>query len=113
MLNVVVLMGRLVADVKTTQLKDHTVAEFRLAVEEGKNADGTSKAIFLDCKAFDSKATQFIHKGDKVVVNGRITVRSYQDKNGNKLSVSEIIANSIEFAEVKKPVEAKSEETPF
>lgn len=103
MLNVVAIMGRLVADPQLRQTTTgKNVASFRIACDRGrKDANGQSQADFLDIVAWDRSAEfvcRYFQKGSLIVVDGRLQSRQYQDKNGNTRNAVEIVANNIHFA---------------
>lgn len=103
MLNVVALMGRLVAD---PQLRQNTtgknVASFRIAVDRGrKDANGHNQADFFDIVAWDKSAEficRYFQKGSMIAVEGRLQSRNYQDKSGNNRNAVEVVVNNVSFA---------------
>ncbi|MGN0974595.1 MAG: single-stranded DNA-binding protein [Gemmiger sp.] len=103
MLNVVAIMGRLVADPQMRQTQTgKNVASFRIACDRGrKDANGQSQADFFDVVAWDRSAEfvcRYFQKGSLIVVDGRLQSRQYQDKNGNNRTAIEIVAGNINFA---------------
>ena len=103
MLNVVAIMGRLVADPTMRQTTTgKNVASFRVAVDRGRrDPNGQSQADFFDVVAWDRSAEfvcKYFQKGSLIVIDGRLQSRQYQDKNGNNRTAIEIIANNINFA---------------
>lgn len=102
MLNLVSIMGRLVADpeIKTFQKGDgeKLLAIYRLAVERDYK-DGDSRPVdYIYCKAWGRRASfaeKYYHKGDLVVVTGRLTTESYKREGGEKTE----IFTSIQVAE--------------
>lgn len=113
MLNVTVLMGRLVADpeLRHTQ-SDIAVTSFTIAVDRSYQKAGTDRqADFIDIVAWRSTAEfvcKYFSKGQLVAVQGSIQTRSYQDKDGNKRKVFEIVADEVHFAEKKKEQQSSS-----
>lgn len=106
-MNKVLLMGRIVRDpeIRTTQTQV-PVATFTLAVDRRfKNASGEKQADFIPIVAWRQQA-EFAHnyfkKGSKMIVIGSIQTRTYDDKEGRKVYVTEVVADEIEFAESKK-----------
>jgi single-strand DNA-binding protein len=101
-MNKVCLMGRLCADVElrsTTTGK--SVCGFALAVDRrGKDA-GTD---FVDCAAWE-KTAEFISrhfpKGSRIAITGRLQTRNYEDKNGSKRKVTEVVVEEVFFCESK------------
>lgn len=100
-LNVVVLMGRMVADpeLKRTQ-SGVSVSSFRVAVERSFSKE-ERKADFIDVVAWKGTAEfvcKYFHKGSLIAVNGSLQTRNYEDKNGNKRTAYEVVANEVYFA---------------
>ena len=111
--NKVILIGRLVrdAEVKYTQ-SGTTVAQLTLAVDRPVAKGEQKEADFIACIAFGKLAEtigNYTQKGSKIMVEGRLQVRSYENKEGKKVYVSEVIMNGMEFLESK----AKSEQSGF
>ena len=111
-------IGRIVKDIELKQTPNGTyVAEFTLAVNRNfKNAEGNYEADFIDCVAFKQAAEtirKYVHKGDKFGVEGRIQVRSYTNKEGNKRYVTEVVVEQFEFVEPKKSVDVAPEEPNY
>ena len=97
-LNRIDLMGRLARDpeIRYTQ-KETPVASFSIAVDrDGKDAG----VDFIDIVAWSGTATfaqNYFHKGDPIVVSGRLQMRSWEDKNGNKRVSAEVVAERLYF----------------
>lgn len=107
MLNVAVLMGRLVADPELRHTaNDVSVTSFRLAVDRSYVKSGTERqADFIDIVAWRSTADfvcKYFRKGQLVAVQGSIQSRSYTDKDGNKRTAVEVVADNVHFAESKR-----------
>ncbi len=105
-MNHITLLGRLVKDpeIKYTA-SEKCVAQFTLAVDRPfKNADGTKDADFIPVVVWN-RAAELIGnscvKGHRLLVEGRLQIRSYQAKDGTKKYITEVIANSVEFIERK------------
>lgn len=102
MLNTVVLMGRLTAapELKTTP-RGTNVTAFTLAVDRRyQSQNGEKKTDFINCVAWRSTAdfiTKYFNKGDLIAVTGEIQTRNYEDKNKNKRTAVEVIANEASF----------------
>lgn len=102
MLNVVAIMGRLVADPQLRQTTTgKNVASFRIACDRGRrDPNGQNQADFLDVVAWDRTAEfvcRYFQKGSMIAVDGRLQSRSYQDKNGNNRQAVEIVASNVNF----------------
>ena len=112
-LNNVVLVGRLTKDPELRNLdKDLTTASFSLAVDNpGKNSQDKT-ASFIPCTAWNGTAEnlcKYCSKGSLIAIEGRLSQRSYTDKQGNIRSVVEVVANAIHFLDTKKAVNEDDE----
>lgn len=99
-------MGRLVADPEMRQTtSDSMIASYRIAVDRQFKSEGQPEADFLPCVVFGKGAEfaqNYLRKGTKIAVEGRIQTRSYDDKDGKKVYVTEIIVEHQEFCESKR-----------
>ena len=106
MLNVVALMGRLVADPELRHTPQGvSVTTFTIAVDRSFVRQGEQRqADFIDIVCWRSSAEfvcKYFQKGSLIAVNGSIQTRTYQDKNGNNRTAIEIVANNVNFAAPK------------
>lgn len=106
MLNVVAIMGRLVADPELrTTTQGTNVCTFRIACERSYTPKGQQRqADFVDIVAWGKTAEficKFFQKGSMIAIDGSIQTRQYQDKQGNKRTAVEVLANNISFAGAK------------
>lgn len=106
MLNVVAIMGRLVADPELRTTKQGTnVCTFRIACERSYSKPGEQRqADFVDIVAWGKTAEficKFFQRGSMIAVEGSLQTRNYQDKQGNKRTAVEVVANNISFAGAK------------
>ena len=107
MLNHIVLMGRLVRDPELRRTGSGTaVASFSLAVDRDfAPKDGTERETdFIDIVAWRSTAefvSKYFTKGRMAVVSGRLQIRSWQDKEGNKRRSAEVVADNVYFGDSK------------
>lgn len=107
MLNVVAIMGRLVADpeLRTTPA-GHSVCSFRIACDRSYVQQGQERqADFIDIVAWRQQAdfvSKYFRKGSMIAVEGSLQTRQYQDKNGNNRIAVEVVANNISFAGAKR-----------
>ena len=107
MLNKVILMGRLVKDPELRHTQSGTaVTSFRLAVDRDiKRAGDEQTADFIDIVCWDKRAefaSRYFTKGKLVAVSGRLQQRNWTDKDNNKRTVIEVIAEELHFAESKR-----------
>lgn len=106
MLNVVAIMGRLVADPELrTTTQGHSVCSFRIACDRSYVQQGQERqADFIDIVAWRHQAdfvSKYFQKGSMIAVEGSLQTRNYQDKNGNNRTAVEVVANNISFAGAK------------
>lgn len=106
-LNRVVLQGRFTADPELRHTQNGVaVATFRLAVSRDfKDKDGEKKADFISVVCWRGTAefvSRFFHKGSLAVVEGRLQVRDYTDRDGNRRFATEVIADNVYFSESRK-----------
>lgn len=106
MLNVVAIMGRLVADpeLRTTQ-QGTNVCTFRIACERSYTPKGQQRqADFVDIVACGKTAEficKFFQKGSMIAIDGSIQTRHYHGKDGSNRTAVEVVANNISFAGAK------------
>lgn len=103
MLNVIAIMGRLVADPQLRQTQQGTsVASFRIACDRNRaDQNGQRQADFFDVTAWRGTAEfvcKYFQKGSLIAIEGQLQSRQYQDKNGNNRTAIEIVANNVNFA---------------
>ena len=106
-MNKVVLMGRLTRDpeVRYTQGNNTAVCSFSLAVNRRFKQEGQPDADFINVVAWAKTAefvSKYFTKGQQVAVVGRIQTRNYDDKDGKKIFVTEVVAEEVYFADSKK-----------
>ena len=117
MLNVVALMGRLVADPELRHTPQGvSVTTFTIAVDRSFVRQGEQRqADFIDIVCWRSSAEfvcKYFQKGSLIAVNGSIQTRTYQDKNGNNRKAFEIVADNVHFAGSKTGSYAPRQEVP-
>ena len=108
MLNKIILMGRLTRDPELRRTGSGTaVAFFSLAVDRDfKTQDGDRETDFIDIVAWRSTAefvSKYFTKGRMAVLEGRMQVRDWTDKDGNKRRSTEVVAENIYFGDSKCP----------
>ena len=102
MINCAVLMGRLVADPELrTTTSGISVTSFRIAVDRSFVRQGEERqADFIDIVAWRQTAefvSRYFRKGSMIAVQGSIQTRSYEDKQGNKRTAVEVVADNVSF----------------
>lgn len=107
MLNVVAIMGRLVADPELrTTTQGNSVCSFRIACDRSYVQQGQERqADFIDIVAWRQQAdfvSRYFQRGSLIAIEGSLQTRQYQDKQGNKRTAVEVVANNISFAGAKR-----------
>lgn len=104
-MNKVIMMGRLTRDAEVRYTSDSkAIANFSIAVDRRFKREGDPDADFFNCSAFGKTAEfieKYLHKGSKVVLDGRLQNDSYTNKDGQKVTATKILIDTIEFAESK------------
>lgn len=106
-MNKVVIMGRLTRDPEIKYLTDNrAVPRYTMAVDRRFKKEGDEQtADFISCVSFGN-TTNFLEKygrrGTKFIAEGRIKTGSYTNKEGNKVYTTDVVVDSLEFAESKK-----------
>ena len=106
-MNKVILIGRLTKDPELRRTPtDVSVVQFTIAVNRPfQQQNGERQADFINCVAWRNQAenlAKYIKKGGQIAVEGSIQTRSYDDPNGVRRFVTEVIASQITFLESKK-----------
>ena len=106
MMNRVVLVGRLTRDPDLRYTPNGVaVSNFTIACNRSfKTKDGEQEADFINCVAWRKTAESLANyqkKGNMIGVDGRLQSRTYDDKDGKKVFVTEVLAESIQFLESK------------
>lgn len=109
MLNKIILMGRLTRDPEKRKTQSGTsVASFSLAVDRDfKDQSGERETDFIDIVVWRGLADmvcKYFSKGRMMVVEGRLQIRDWTDKDGGKRRSAEVIAENVYFADSKKAV---------
>lgn len=108
MLNHAIIMGRMTRDPELRRTDSGIpVTSFSIACDRdfSNKETGERETDFIDCVAWRSTAefvSKYFAKGVMIVVSGRIQMRNYTDKEGNKRRVTEIVADNVYFGEGKK-----------
>lgn len=107
MLNHITLMGRLTTDPELRRTATGTaVASFSIACERDFASSGTEKETdFINIVAWRNTAefvSKYFSKGRMAIISGRLQMRSFTDKNGNKRVAAEVVAESIYFGDSKR-----------
>ena len=101
-MNNISLMGRLTRDIeiKFTATSNKAFANFTLAVNRKYKKDGQQEADFISCTVWDKTAevmAKHCTKGTQIAVNGRLQTRNYEDKDGKKVFITEVVIQDFYF----------------
>jgi single-strand DNA-binding protein len=116
-MNKSILMGRLTKtpELRTTQ-SGVSVASFTVAVNRRfKNQEGGHDADFINCIAWRNQADvicRFFGKGDMIGIVGSIQTRNYDNKEGQKVYVTEVVVEEVHFCGGKKEAEPRHNDMP-
>ena len=108
MLNHITIMGRLVRDPELRRTGSGiAVASFTVAVDRdfGGRDGGEKETDFIDCVAWRQTGefvSRYFTKGRMIVVSGRLQIRSWNDKDGNKRRTAEVVADNCYFGDSKR-----------
>lgn len=113
MINSVTLVGRMTKDCDLRYTPNgKAVGNFTLAVNRSfKNAQGENEADFIICQTWGKQAenlANYMKKGSQVGVVGRIATRSYENSEGKRVFMTEVVADQVAFLESKKSNNASS-----
>ncbi len=114
MLNHITIMGRLTADPQLRRTGSGVaVASFTLAVDRdfADKQTGEKETDFIDCvtwRQLGEFVSKYFSKGKMAVASGRLQIRSWTDKDGNKRRSAEVVADSVYFADSNKDTPNRS-----
>lgn len=105
-MNITMLVGRLTKDSKLRFTENEKkVGNFTLAINRDyKNTNGEYEADFINCVVFGEQAeklNKYTQKGDLIGVQGRLQTRNYEDKEGKKHYITEVLVNKVQFLSTK------------
>lgn len=106
MLNHITIMGRLTKDPELRRTGSGIACtSFTLAVDRDYGNNGEKETDFIDCLAWRSTAefvSNYFAKGRMAVVSGRLQIRGWTDKDGNKRRTAEVVADNVYFGDSKR-----------
>jgi single-strand DNA-binding protein len=114
-MNKVIIIGRISREpeIKTVGESEKTVMSFNIAVESThRNSNGEKEVDFIPVSVWGKRAealAEYMSKGRLVSVSGRIHVRTYDDKEGNRRYFTEVVAEEVTLLDFKKAQEPKEE----
>lgn len=115
-MNKVILIGRIVRDLelKTTP-NGHSVLSFSIAINRRNTVEGQPDVDFINCVAWTKTAenvAKYCGKGSQIAVEGRIQTRSYDNSAGQKIYVTEVLCETVQFLGTR-PKEGGVQQTSF
>lgn len=112
MINKVVLVGRLTKDVEVRKTQTGlSVASFTVACNRRGQQNGQQSADFINCVAWRQSADflgQYARKGALIGVEGRISTRNYDDKDGKRVYVTEVTCDTVQLLESRSASEQRA-----
>lgn len=106
MLNKCFLLGRMTKDPEIRRTNGGTaVTSFTLAVDRDFKSNGEKETDFIDVVAWRNTAefvSKYFSKGRMAIVEGRLQIRDWTDKNGNKRRTAEVVADNVYFGDSKR-----------
>ena len=116
-MNKATLLGRLTRDPELKHTQSGTaVCSFTIAIDRRFTKPGEEKqADFINCVAWKAQAelvANHFRKGSRILAVGSIQTRKYDDKNGNKVTATEVVVDEIEFIDPKKETPAVAPAPP-
>ena len=114
MLNHITIMGRLTRDPELRRTGSGiAVASFTVAVDRdfGGRDGGEKETDFIDCVAWRQTGefvSKYFTKGSMIVVSGRLQIRNWNDKEGNKRRTAEVVADNVYFGESRRSAESNA-----
>ena len=117
MMNRAILFGRLTKDVELrTTPNCRSVAMLTLAIDRPPTKDGNKEADFIPVVLWGKTAeavARYVHKGQRLLVEGRIQVRSYEGKDGQKRYATEVVSDRVEFIDKSEQGDASQQQGNF
>ena len=112
-LNKVIIMGRITNDLEVRQTQSGiTVLSFTIALDNGKD----KPAYFIDCVAWKKSAefiAEYFDKGRLIAIEGKMSTRAWEDKQGNKRKTTEVIVDSASFTGERPQVNGNAPQSGF
>lgn len=112
MINRVVLTGRLTRDLELRRTQSGTsVVSFTLAVDRNFKKEGQPEADFINCVAWNRQAdtmAQYLHRGSLIGVDGHLQTRNYENQQGQRVYITEVLVESLTFLESRNQSQSQS-----
>ena len=115
-MNVVIITGRITKELEVRYTPSQmAVTSFTLAVDRPVKKGEEKQADFIRCTVFGKQAEmleKWSRKGNRIAIEGRIQTGSYQNKNGEKVYTTDVIANRVEIIDWPEKGEHRGNQTP-
>lgn len=116
-MNKTFLIGRLTKDPELRYTESNkAIASFTIAIDRQYiNAQGEKETDFINIVTFQKQAEnvkKYVTKGSQIAIDGRIQTRNYEDKDGKRVCVTEIVADRVQFLDAKKGEKSVQKEEP-
>ena len=117
MLNCITIMGRLTRDPELRRTGSGiAVASFTVAADRDFAQDGKKETDFIDCVAWRQTGefvSKYFRKGSMIVVKGRLQIRNWNDKDGNKRKTAEVVADNCYFGSTKSDSDSSNNNSGY
>ena len=117
MLNTIIIQGRIVRDPELRRTGNGiAVASFTVAVDRDFSQDGKKETDFIDCVAWRQAGefvSKYFKKGSMIVVKGRLQIRNWNDKDGNKRRTAEVVADNCYFGSTKSDSDSSNNNSGY
>lgn len=117
MLNTIIIQGRIVRDPELRRTGSGiAVASFTVAVDRDFAQDGKKETDFIDCVAWRQTGefvSKYFKKGSMIVVKGRLQIRNWNDKDGNKRRTAEVVADNCYFGSTKSDSDSSNNNSGY
>ena len=117
MLNTIIIQGRIVRDPELRRTGSGiAVTSFTVAVDRDFAQDGKKETDFIDCVAWRQAGefvSKYFKKGSMIVVKGRLQIRSWNDKDGNKRKTAEVVADNCYFGSTKSDSDSSNNNSGY
>lgn len=117
MINTAILMGRLTAAPELKQtVSGIPFCNFCVAVNRPYSKDKEQQTDFINIVSWRNTAefvAKYFSKGFMIIITGSIRTRNYEDKNGNKRTATEVLADTVQFGETKKQASESNNTTQY
>ena len=116
MINRVVLVGRITKELELKKTPSgSSVCSYTLAVNRVRKTEGQPEADFINCVAWNRQAeamAQYLHRGSLIGIDGHLQTRNYENQQGQRVYVTEVMVDSFTFLEPRNQAQAQEQWSP-